>query len=119
MGNGPNVLTLLDRFTFSSVGGVGSIYTPWVNVPTWCHTADVVFECFAFNRGGPVDMVFQSSMDKAEVASLATEPLSGPGVAEEPLTKGLARYARVELTPQGVVPVNMVLSAHLILRTAE
>ena len=119
MGNGPNVITLLDRFTFSTVGGAAAMYSPWVSVPTWCRTAEALFECFAFNGGGPVHMILQSSMDKVDVLDLATEVLGGPGVAPAKLDQGLARYARVKLDPQGAVPVNMVLSAHLLLRTAE
>ena len=119
MGSDPNVITLLDRFTLTIDGGAAPMYSPWVSVPTWCRTTVALFECFAFNGGGPIDMILQSSMDKVEVIELVTEPLSGPGVAEEKLDKGLARYARVKLDPQGAIPVNMVLSAHLLLRTAE
>lgn len=114
-----SVITLLDRFTISTVGGAAVMYSPWVSVPSWCRSSQVVFECFAFNGGGPVDLTLESSMDKVEVTGLDTESLSGPAVKQSSLSQGLGRYARVKLDPQGGVAVNMVLSAHLILRTAE
>ncbi len=64
-------------------------------------------------------MIVQSSMDKVEVVDLAVEQLGGPAVTRGELDQGLARYARLKLDPQGSTPLNMVLSAHLLLRTAE
>ena len=119
MGNGPNVITILDRFTFSSAGGAAAMYSLWVSVPTWCRTTEVIFECFGFNSGGPVDMTLESSMDKVDAVGLATEGLSGPTVKQATLSEGLGRYARVKLSPRGSTVINMVLSAHLLLRTAE
>ena len=94
------------------------MYTPWEEVPTWCRQADALFECFAFNSG-PMDMVLQVSMDKVSGIDLVTEFVDSPKTVQTNLTKGLARYARMKLKAKGTGIVNMVISAHLLLRSAE
>lgn len=114
-----SVIQLLDRFTLATKYGEPDVYSAWFKIPDSVRHADLWVQCMA-TRINNAEFWLETSIDKVSIVSTTTTVISKAETHESTVSVGLGPYVRVGFKPEKVgYDVDMIISAHLVCKTAN